>query len=430
MHGFHRSLAVLPCGGGKTVVFAEMARRSSERGKVVWFLVHRRELMEQTISTFQKFKIPMDNIYIGMVGKFANHMERYPPPDLIIFDEAHFSAAATWQKIINQFPQAYIVGLTATPCRLDGRPLGAIYDTMVQGVSTRWLIDNHYLSDYRYYAPSAVDLSSLRRKGSDFDAGQASELLMQRAVYGDVVQSYKQYADGLQTICYCSSVKHSQAMAAEFQAAGINAVHFDGNTPAAERTRIVQDFRDKKIQILCNVDLISVGFDVPDCWCCILLRPTLSTALFVQQSCRALRYQPGKQAIVLDHVGNYTRHGLPDDSREWSLSSKLTPKPNCNADGTLSVRQCPKCYYTFRSGPQECPNCGEPVTQTREEIQNVKKIRMEEIKRKHRQNAAEAVKTKSLEECRSLSEIMAWCKLNGKKPGYGYYKARARGFVH
>ena len=85
-------------------MFAEMARRSSERGKVVWFLVHRRELMEQTISTFQKFKIPMDNIYIGMVGKFANHMERYPPPDLIIFDEAHFSAAATWQKIINQFP--------------------------------------------------------------------------------------------------------------------------------------------------------------------------------------------------------------------------------------------------------------------------------------------------------------------------------------
>jgi superfamily II DNA or RNA helicase len=430
MHGFRRSLAVLPCGGGKTVVFAEMARRSSERGKVVWFLVHRRELMEQTISTFQKFKIPMDNIYIGMVGKFANHMERYPPPDLIIFDEAHFSAAATWQKIINQFPQAYIVGLTATPCRLDGRPLGAIYDTMVQGVSTRWLIDNHYLSDYRYYAPSAVDLSSLRRKGSDFDAGQASELLMQRAVYGDVVQSYKQYADGLQTICYCSSVKHSQAMAAEFQAAGINAVHFDGNTPAAERTRIVQDFRDKKIQILCNVDLISVGFDVPDCWCCILLRPTLSTALFVQQSCRALRYQPGKQAIILDHVGNYTRHGLPDDNHDWSLYGKLTPKQHYNADGTLSVRQCPKCYYTFRSGPQECPNCGEPVTQTREEIQNIKKIRMEEVKRERRQNAAESAKSKTLEECCNLSEIMAWCKLNGKKPGYGYYKAKARGLVH
>lgn len=145
---------------------------------------------------------------------------------------------------------------------------------------------------------SAQSISA--RKGFDFDPESASELLMRRAVYGDVIEDYREYADGLQTICYCSSIKHSIAMADEFVKAGINAVHFDGNTPAAERRQIV-----------------------PDCWCCILLRPTMSTALAIQQEGRALRPQPGKTAIILDHVGNYTRHGLPDDPREWSLSPIL-----------------------------------------------------------------------------------------------------------
>lgn len=428
-NGFKRPLVVLPCGAGKTVLFAYMADRSQRKGKTVWFLVHRRELLDQTIKTFEKFDIPLKTIHIGMIATYANHPERYPKPDFIIFDEAHFSMAATWQKLIDRFPDAYIVGLTATPCRLDGRPLGKIYDTMIIGISTHELIQQGYLSKYRYFAPSVADLSQLKRKGSDFDAEQSSELLMQRAVYGDVIESYRKYANGLQTICYCSSIKHSQAMAEEFQKARINAVHFDGNTPKAERSQIVQDFRDKKIQVLCNVDLISVGFDVPDCWCCILLRPTMSTALAIQQAGRALRPQPGKTAIILDHVGNYTRHGLPDDLHEWSLDSKLQPMQQYNSDGTLSVRQCPQCFFTFPSGPSVCPNCGAEITKTREEIKNIKKIHLEEVKQNRRQKAAESVKSKSIEECHNLSEIMAWCKQNGRKPGYGYYVAKARGFI-
>ena len=349
---------------------------------------------------------------------------------------ALMAAASVWgdphwqgQAYIQTF-NATQVGLTATPCRLDGKPLGATYDTMIVGVTTGELIQQGYLSPYRYFAPSVSDLSSLKRKGFDFDPDSASALLMRRAVYGDVIESYRKYADGLQTICYCSSIKHSIAMADEFVKAGINAVHFDGNTPAAERGRIVQDFRDKKIQILCNVDLISVGFDVPDCWCCILLRPTMSTALHIQQAGRALRSQPGKTAIILDHVGNYTRHGLPGDDREWSLHSTLKTPQQYKKDGTLAVRQCPECFFTFPSGPDKCPNCGAEIKKTRQEIENIKKIHMEEIKHEYRKKAAAAVREKSdISECRNMSEVMAWCKQNGKKPGYGYYYARSKGMI-
>ena len=427
--GYRRPLVVLPCGAGKTVLFAYMASQSQARGKTVWFLVHRRELLDQTIATFERFGIPLRTIHIGMVATYANHPERYPKPDFIIFDEAQHTASATWQKLITRFPDAYIVGLTATPCRLDGKPLGATYDTMVAGVTTGELIQQGYLCPYRYFAPSVADLSGLKRKGFDFDPESASELLMRRAVYGDVIENYRKYADGLQTICYCSSIKHSIAMADEFQKAGINAVHFDGNTPAAERRQIVKDFRDKKIRVLCNVDLISEGFDVPDCWCCILLRPTMSTALHIQQSGRALRPQPGKTAIILDHVGNYTRHGLPDDPREWLLNSKLPQRQKYKTDGTLAVRQCPECFFTFPSGPSVCPNCGTEIKKTRQEIENIKKIHMEEIKHEYHQKVAAAVRGKDVSDCKNLTELQAYAKQHGYKSGWAWYQAKSRGLI-
>lgn len=413
-----------------------MADSAQRKGKTVWFLVHRRELLDQTMETFERFNIPLKSIYIGMIATYANHPDRYPAPDFIIFDEAHFSMAVTWQRLINRFPNAKLVGLTATPCRLDGRPLGNTYDRLITGVTTRDLINQGYLSDYRYFAPAVADLSKLKTRGADFDPDDATRILTQRAVFGDVIQNYRKYADGLQTICYCSSIHHSQLMAEEFQAAGINAVHFDGNTPADERKHIVQDFRDKKIQILCNVDLISVGFDVPDCWCCILLRPTMSTALFIQQSCRALRPQLGKTAVILDHVGNYTRHGLPDDPREWSLESKVKPHQEYGPDGKLSVRQCPICYFTFKSGPSVCPNCGATITTTRQEIENIKRVKLEEIKRRdaarkdrYREVCDKNVQGMELKDCKNLSEVMAWCRANGKKAGYGYLYAKRKGMT-
>lgn len=426
---YKRPLITLPCGGGKTVLFAYMAQRSQWKGKAVWFLVHRRELLDQTVETFARFEIPLKTIYIGMVATFANHLDSYPEPDFIIFDEAHFSAANTWRKIIDQFPDAYICGLTATPCRLDGKPLSDIYDTLITGITARELIADEYLAPYKYFAPSVTDLSGLKRKGKDFDQDQAAELLSTRAVFGDVIQHYRKYADGLQSICYCSSIKHSEAMAEEFRNAGINAIHFDGNTPKTERADIIRRFRSGEIKILCNVDLISCGFDVPDCWCCILLRPTASTALYIQQAMRALRPALFKTAVILDHVNNYERHGLPDDDREWSLSAPVKQRKQYGDDGKLIVRQCTNCFCTYKTGPAVCPNCGYKAEPTAQEIKNIKEIHLEEIKQNYREKASAAVQDKTPEECKSLMELQAYAKQRGYKPGWAFLQAKKRGLV-
>lgn len=420
--GHKRPLIVVPCGGGKTVMFASMAESSQRKGKTVWFLVHRRELLDQTIDTFNRFDIHCESIHIGMVATVANQPDRLPRPDFIIFDEGHHASAATWTKITEAHPDAFIAGLTATPCRLDGKPLGAVYDDMIVGITAQELIHQGYLAPYRYYAPAVTDLSALKRRGKDYDAEQAAQLLSERAVFGDVIRHYSEHADGLQAICYCTTINHSKATADAFCAAGIAAIHFDGETPKRERADIIRRYRAGEIRVLCNVDLISEGFDCPDCECCILLRPTMSTALFIQQSMRALRPKPGKTAIILDHVNNYQRHGLPDDDRAWSLTDTVKPPKQYGDDGKLLVRQCPMCYYTYKAGPACCPNCGYKAEPTAQEIKNVREIRLQEIKNRRIEQARQNVTDDTeLDQCRTLAEIQTWCKQNGKKPGYGWY---------
>jgi superfamily II DNA or RNA helicase len=395
--GHRRPLITLPCGAGKTVCFASMASSSQSRGKTVWFLVHRRELLDQTTETFDRFDIPRRSIYIGMVGTVANNIKRFPPPDFIIFDEGHHASAATWARITEAFPDAFITGLTATPCRLDGKPLGTVYDDLIIGATTRELIDSGYLAPYRYFAPAVTDLSALKRRGADYDATQAAELLSERAVFGDVIQHYRDHADGLQAIAYCSTVAHSERTADAFNDAGIEAVSFDGTTPDAIRRGIISRFRNGDIKILCNC------------------------GLFIQQSMRCMRPQPGKTAIILDHVNNYVRHGLPDDPREWSLSDTIKPRREYGEDGKLLIRQCPRCYYTYKSAPV-CPNCGYKTELTREEIKNVRDIRLTEIKQRRIETAQEKVTDDTeLDDCRTLAEIQAYAKRHGYKSGWAWH---------
>lgn len=427
--GFHRPCVASACGSGKTVMFAWMAQTIQSKGRTVWFLVHRKELLDQTVETFDRFGIECRTIHIGMVATVANHFDRYPEPHTIIFDECHFSAAKTWQKIIDAFPKAYIIGLTATPCRLDGKPLNSIYDTLIDGPQAAELIADGYLAPYRYFAPAVADLSALKRKGSDFDGEQASDILTQRAVFGDVIGHYNALAPGKKAICYCASIRHSKAMAAEFQAAGIGAAHFDGDTPPKERTQIIEDFRAGRIQILCNVDLISVGFDCPDCECCILLRPTMSTALCIQQACRALRPAPGKTAIILDHVGNVFRHGLPDEPRHWSLEGGMQKRREYTAEGRLSIRTCLRCYSAYPGEVKECPYCHEPAQLTTQELKNIKEIKLQEVKARREQEAAVAAAgAQSPDDCKTMAELVAFAKKKGYKPQWAYFVAKSRGW--
>ena len=288
---------VSPTGSGKTAMFAWMADKAQQKGSVVWFLVHRKELYDQTLETFERFLIPIESIYIGMVGQVSRNSNKFPEPNLIIYDEAHHAEAATWRKITAQFPSAWVIGLTATPCRLDGKPLGKTFDDLIIGVDTAELIERGFLADYKFIT-SEISLSGLGIVRGDYDQQQAAEQLMQRAVYGDVIETYRKYANGLKAIYFCSTIEHSKAMADAFIKAGITAEHFDGTTPAKQRKQTVQRFRSGKTQILTNVDLIGEGFDMPDCDAVGMLRPTQSLSLYLQQAGRSLRPREGKTAMV------------------------------------------------------------------------------------------------------------------------------------
>lgn len=416
---------------GKTVCFAWLAKATQDNNKIVWFLVHRRELLDQTLETFKKFKIKTESIYIGMVGQVANNADKFPAPDLIIFDEAHHAAAGTWRKITDRFPESWVIGLTATPCRLDGKPLKDVFDDLVVGVSTYDLIEQGFLSNYKFYSVKTVDLSGIRTKGSDYDMTYASAELMQRAVYGDVINTYKKHANGLQAICFCTTVIHSKATADAFNDAGIKAVHFDGNTSDKKRKEIIAKFRASEIDILCNVELVGEGFDMPACDCVIQLRPTQSLTIYLQQVGRALRPRKGKTAIILDHVGNVNRHGLPDDDRAWSLSEKIAERRQFNKDGTLAVRTCTECFACYPSAFDFCTVCGAQYQTTREEIKNIEFIELMEIERKKQEAKEERIKNLFTEkDCKNYSDFYQLAKkTNIYNPRqYAIGKCQQRGY--
>ena len=214
--GHRAPCIVLPCGGGKSVIVAEMAKRTAYGGKYILFLVHRKELCEQILRTFLWWGVDMRFVRIMMVQTACHRLGKIPPPALIITDENHHSKASSYQKIYDYYRDAYRVGVTATPVRLDGSGLIDVNDDLVIGVSAKWLIENHCLAPYEYYAPAVADLSTVKVRRGEFDAKSAEKVMLESKVYGDVISYYKRYASGEQAVCYCTTVKHSQAMAAQF----------------------------------------------------------------------------------------------------------------------------------------------------------------------------------------------------------------------
>lgn len=422
--GYKSPCIVLPCGGGKSCIVAEMARRTTWNGKRVMFLVHRKELADQIFRTFVRCGVLMDMCDIGMVQTFTRRLNKLRKPALIITDENHHSLAQSYKRIYEHFPEIPRIGITATPIRLNGDGLGDINDKLIIGVSAKWLIDNNYLAPYEYYAPDIADLTGLHTKMGEYVTADIEKAMIKNTVFGSAIKYYKQLADGKKAVCYCSSVNHSQATAKAFNEAGISTCHIDGTTPAAERNKIISDFRNGKIKIICNVDLISEGFDVPDCECVILLRPTHSLSLHIQQSMRCMRYREGKQAIIIDHVGNYARHGMPDDDREWSLAGRDKKKKK-KAETQVKVKQCPECFFTFAPTTAtgvNCPHCGY-VFETKERQLDVNE-------------SAELVRVTGFKldfsdssECSTYAELKEYAKQHGYKPGWAFYQAKNRGLI-
>ena len=416
-NGNKRVLVTVGCGAGKSYIFAKMAEQA--RGPVL-VLTHRQELKEQTGRLFADNGI---DARIEMILTEANRLGQYEKPALIITDEAHLSRSNSWMKVLDYY-NTFTVGFTATPVRLDGKPLGDIYDELVTGVSVRWLIDNQRLAPYEYYAPTVVETDGLRVQAGDYVIKDLEQLMSDRAIYSDVLKSWEKLAKGQKTIAYCVSVKHAKETTEMFNAAGYSAVEIDGATPPKKRSEIMQDFRDGKITVLCNVGIISEGVSIDDVTCCLLLRPTESHALYWQQGMRAMRYQPGKTAIIIDCVGNYSRNPLFDADVEWSLTQSLRKKPKINAEGDFYIRTCPKCFKVFKTAAI-CPYCGfEYPLHPREikaheavELARISAKEAEELERKRKQARIEQGKAKTFPELlaigreRGYKNPAAWAQM-------------------
>ena len=420
-NGYKAPCIVLPCGGGKSVILAEIARRYTAQSKNVLFLVHRQELVRQIFSTFVHYGVSVDFCKIAMVQTLTRHIKTAQKPDLIITDENHHSLAKSYKRIYNYFSDVPRIGVTATPERIDGSGLQDVNDILIEGVTAKWLIENNFLAPYDYYAP-AVEMPKFHSKHGDFIQSEVADFFEKNRakIYGDVIKHYRKIADGKQTICYLPTVEFSRRTAENFTANGIPSAHIDGTTPQRERDQAIEDFRQGKIKILCNVDIVSEGFDVPDCECVILLRPTKSLILYTQQSMRCMRYKPGKRAVIIDHVNNIGRFGFPDREREWLLEGH----PHKKGESEQPLKICKNCFAAVSISARVCPICGAEFDFEKHDKQ---KVDTDLVKL---DGAKERVKYYlTPNECTTVEELKEYAKMKGYKPGWVYYQQKQRGWL-
>lgn len=448
-------------------IAAYMIGSAAAKGKRCFFLVHRAELLDQAVRTFRDYGIahgviaaghapnPFAPVQIASVQTLARRLDRIQPPDLVIVDEAHHVAAKTWAKVIEvldgecaQTPhpqdtqrptrdrareshknryrrnigsKIILVGLTATPERLDGKGLGEAFQVIVRGPDVRALIDAGWLADYDIYAPDVPDMGDIKTRMGDFDKAGAARVAGTSTITGNAIDHYRRLAAGKQAVAFCVTIAHAESVAASFNAAGIPAATLHGQLQPAHRKALIARFRDGQIKILTSVDIISEGFDLPALQAVILLRPTKSLALYLQQVGRVLRPEQGKaKALILDHVGNVLRHGLPDEARDWSLQGR---KKGARKDAhAVAIRQCPSCYYVHHAAMRHCPTCGhvyyaqavKPPEQVDGDLKKINKAQMIQA-RKSEQSSA-----------RTLAELEAIAQARGYKPGWAAHVMKAR----
>ena len=375
LSGNKSPLLVAPTGSGKTVMFTYMAQNAVQRRKRVCVLVHRRELLLQASNSLLSMGVehgiiaPGYNrtthaVQVASIQTLARRIRQDKLQfDLLIVDEAHHAAAGTWQTVREAFPLARLLGVTATPVRSDGKGLDGVFDDLIIGPSVAELIaGGHLVKPVVYAPPIGFSLDGVRKRGGDFDQRDLSDKMDKPTITGDVIGHYRKLCSGKPAIAFCASVAHAEHVAAEFRAAGYRAKSVDGNTPPAERAAAIYDLGNGGLNVLTSCDIISEGTDIPSVSAAILLRPTMSLGLYIQQVGRALRPAQGKdRAIILDHVGNVLRHGMPDEDRDWTLDGTARTGKAAN-DNVPAVRQCVKCYAAYKPQPV-CPQCGhhEPI---------------------------------------------------------------------
>lgn len=374
----------LPTGGGKTVIFAEIARLCQEAGTDAVIMVHRDTLLQQASDKLTDINVLHsiiargrtdfgDSVKIASVQTLVRRLDRYKFK-LYIVDEGHHALAGSYRKILDAEPDASILLVTATPMRMDGRGLGEIAQELIVGPSIRELMNDGYLTEaVSYGASNVVDIARARTTGGDYNVKDIQDIMDRKEITGDAVEHYRRLCSGAPAIAFCATVKHAEDVAAEFRDAGFRSQSIDGRMADSVIRERLKGLKTGEVQVLTSCDLISEGFDAPGVVAGILLRQTKSLAVYMQQVGRLLRpfYKPGMplgtreerlaaiaasgkpRAIILDHAGNAFRHGLADEDREWTLESKKKRQGE-----VVAVKACPNCFSYCKPWDKKCPTCG------------------------------------------------------------------------
>lgn len=412
--------SVAPTRSGKTIMFSDMACRMENAGKHVLILTHRQEIFDQTFQKLADFGISAGQvrsdklitknlIQLGMIQTVHKRLQKQErmkknfnynkftiikKPDLIIIDECHHATSKTWKEVLQYFEDVPRIGFTATPERLDGAGLVELFDTLVIGKSTKWMVENNWLSKPVHLCPpSPLDKANLKIRMGDYDKQSQTEIMKKHVVCADVVKSYREFFNGAPCIVFCCTIEHAEIMTVAYKNDGWNPAIIHGKMTKKNRTEIMEGFRSGKYHLLISVDLIGEGVDVPAAAGVQLLRKTKSLSLYLQMSARGMTpiyadgydlenyedrkksLQEGKpESIILDHAGNYWIHGSILKEREWSIDHK---KRNNKEKQTIKKVTCPICFFHWESDAKICPRCGHSFEIA---LRNKKEFEIHELK--------------------------------------------------
>jgi DNA repair protein RadD len=380
--GKRRIIFVAPTGSGKTVFISEIIKREVATSKRILFVAHRNELLTQGRDKLRAFDIvagiikagrekearPQALVQVASVQTLharcvrSTRME-LPPAEVVVIDEAHHVRAMTYQTIVDAYPNATIIGLTATPCRGDGRGLGNVFEAMVESPQIGELIKLGYLVPLKIFAPPPPNLRGVEVASTgDYVISQLSDRMDTDKLVGDVVEHWLRHSQRRRTIVFAVDIKHSVHIVEELRKSEVRAEHLDGTTPQEERDAILGRLASGETEVVSNCMVLTEGFDLPDIGCIVLARPTRSLGLFRQMVGRGLRPAEGKSdVVILDHSGGVHRHGRPDDPIVWTLDTDRRAA-NPTHDARLAEHrepfvECTACGHLRMRG-MACDNCG------------------------------------------------------------------------
>lgn len=382
MVGNRRVIHHAPTGSGKTATSSWIISAAHEKGSKVLFLANRRELIFQAVETLEKFGIDCAIIMAGeehdlskqvQVASMQTYVRRmtieddlrfnkwWHDADLVIVDECHSSISPSWQKILQSYDtKVCVIGLTATPCRGDGRGLGEFYEEIISTVTITELIEQGFLVPIRYFAPYTPDMAGVKTVRGDWDQKEAAKRVNKPKLIGDIYKNWSIICPDRPTIFFAQNVQHSIAITHEFNSKGIDAAHIDARTPKEERQRILDDLKRGRVQVISNYGILTEGFDFPAASCIGIARPTKILGLYIQMGGRGLRPSPGKSdCIILDFAGCLETHGYLEEERTWTLDGKKKAWQEATNKKTTEKKmlKCGACHHVF-SGTGTCPNCG------------------------------------------------------------------------